>query len=212
MVYAQEQTNGKGQFTKNWMSEPGKNLTVSLLFYPKWLAVTDQFMLNQALTNGVHQFITSILMNHVSIKWPNDIYYKNDKIAGILIENTISGNSLNSVIVGIGINVNQTDFDKEIPNATSLCKITDQQYDLMLLLPLLCKYLEAAYLKLKSGYNPINDYTNYLYKRDEVCTFILQNGAKMSGKILGVSRIGQLIVKFESGERRFSNGEIRFEV
>ena len=151
VVYALSQRAGKGQRGKKWESEPFKNLTFSIVFYPSFLSAQEQFMLSKAVSLGICDYVSSVINKEAKIKWPNDIKVGNEKIAGILIENSIRNNEIMHSIVGIGLNVNQTGFGKNIPNPTSLKLITGKNIDLEVCLGDLCSYLEARYLQLKSG-------------------------------------------------------------
>jgi len=119
VIFAHYQTNGKGQFGKTWKSEKGKNLTFSIILYPNFLEAKRAYSLNQAVSLGLKDCIESQKIP-VSIKWPNDIYYHDKKLGGLLIENGLVGENINYSIIGIGLNVNQTTFSQEIPNPTSL--------------------------------------------------------------------------------------------
>ena len=134
-IAAHAQTAGRGQRGNHWESEPGKNLTFSLLIRPTQLVASRQFELSQIVAIAV----TNVLRRHLNtknvyIKWPNDIYYDDKKICGILIENTLTGSRVDYSIVGIGINVNQLKFVSDAPNPVSMALITGKQYDLDMLL------------------------------------------------------------------------------
>ena len=122
-VTAEEQTAGKGQAENSWHSEKGKNLLFSMVLYPEFLEVSKQFFLSKIISIALVNVLNKI-QKGFKIKWPNDIYYKDKKIAGILIENLLSADKINRSIVGIGININQENFPSEIPNPTSLTLIT----------------------------------------------------------------------------------------
>src|SRR5581483_6581831 len=111
IVRAVEQYAGKGQRGSSWLSAPGMNLTFSLLLEPKFLSLNNQFWLTKALALALAEFVASVLPNTlVSIKWPNDIYVNDCKIAGILVENILEKSTIKFCIAGIGINVNQDSF------------------------------------------------------------------------------------------------------
>ena len=116
IVIADEQTSGKGMDINIWESEPGKNLTFSIFFKPDFLRADQQFLLNKSISLGVYDFIKSLVTHQkVTIKWPNDIYVGDKKIAGILINNTIAGNELFYSVAGIGVNINQQKFPGSCP-------------------------------------------------------------------------------------------------
>ena len=129
VVCAREQTAGIGQRGNVWHSEPGKNLTFSLVLKPTFLPFEQQYMLTKTVSLGVADCLIPLLPvgQEVSIKWPNDIYIGMGKVCGILISNHVSGSSLSSSVVGIGLNVNQTAFPEWIPNPVSLKQVTGQE-------------------------------------------------------------------------------------
>lgn len=123
VVAAKYQRAGRGQGSNHWVSDPGKNLLFSILCHPTWLPVRDQFSLSKAIAVAIWDNLATYCKDGLSIKWPNDIYYNDKKLAGILIENTISGGHIENCIVGIGINVNQQEFPSSIPNPVSISQI-----------------------------------------------------------------------------------------
>lgn len=188
------QTLGRGQRQKQWESEDFSNLTFSLIYYPVFLSVSKQFQLSKAIALGVADFVKSTAkIEDVKIKWPNDIYVGNKKIAGILIENTVSGNKISSAVIGIGLNVNQTTFRQEIPNPVSLKMIAGKELDLENCFQKLCVSLEARYMQLKAGKeNVINEhYHKALYGLNEEREFIIDN-KNMIAEIIGVDDLGRL--------------------
>jgi len=135
VVVAREQTAGRGQRGNTWESEPGKNLTFSILLHPQWLEARRQFSISECVALS----IANVLQRHVpnrsiEVKWPNDIYVGNKKLCGILIENVLSGNRIVHSIAGIGINVNQQQWHSDAPNPVSLIELTDKTTDLDTLL------------------------------------------------------------------------------
>src|SRR5690606_10094291 len=130
----------------------GQNLTFSLLLKPSFLAIKNQFSLNMAISIALNNALQPLVGNGISIKWPNDIYYQNRKLGGILIENIISGQSFKSSIIGIGLNVNQQHFQPELKDrATSIYQILHKDVNLDELLAVICSQIESQYLKLKSN-------------------------------------------------------------
>ena len=120
-VMARVQTAGRGQRGNSWEAEPGMNITLSLLLRPEGIEPARQFIISQAVSLAIVEMLDSFIgADAVSIKWPNDIYVNDSKIAGILIENVISGSAISRSIVGVGLNVNQTEFLSDAPNPVSL--------------------------------------------------------------------------------------------
>lgn len=223
VIYSFKQLNGRGQRGNSWESEPNKNVALSLVLYPKFLTIEKQFLLTKITSLAVADLMAELLEESINpktwssgrkeirIKWPNDIYVNNQKIAGILIENTLKESSIHSSIVGIGINVNQIDFS--INSATSIAIITNREFELMNVLDRLCEFFEARYLQLKS--NKLegidNVYLERLYKLNEWANY---NSGETSfeGKIIGVSKIGKLQVELRGCEiKEFDLKEIGFQ-
>ncbi|MFN8287093.1 MAG: biotin--[acetyl-CoA-carboxylase] ligase [Chitinophagales bacterium] len=210
-IMAHNQTAGRGQMGNTWQTEPGKNLTVSFILYPDFLAADKQFYLNMAVSLAVKECCESVLPDEVEIKWPNDIYYGDKKLAGILIENTISGSSLSSSVIGIGLNVNQTQFDPSLPNPSSLMLETGKEFNVKTLFASLAVYLEKYYLQLRQSHFNFLDraYTEALYRYQQTHEF--RKGAQVfKGEINGVSKDGKLIIHSAGKELRFAFKEVEF--
>lgn len=223
VVVTPRQEQGRGQRGAGWESEPGKNLTLSILLQPSFLRPDEQFQLNKAVSLGVMEFVlhptprspqrgesqSSIFSPFggdkrgglVSIKWPNDIYTGNKKIAGILIENSVSGNKLQQSVVGIGINVNQEKFSASLPNPTSLKLISGKEFDLKQCLEELCSCIEARYLELRAGHTQRldADYLKHLYRFGELASYRYK-GEVLQASICGLTKTGKLILEKENGE------------
>jgi len=202
IIWAIEQTKGKGEGNNKWESETGKNLTVTIIFRPAFLLPGNQFYLLQIVALGVYDYL-NIYIDDVSIKWPNDLYVGGNKIAGILIENSIIGEKINYSIAGIGININQTKFPSSLENPISLKILTNVHYKLEESLDLLSLHVGKNYQLLKEGkFEEINRrYQSVLYKLGKVSAFHLQEETIL-GKIKGVADTGELLLELESGEIR----------
>ncbi len=205
------QVDGRGQIGNKWESEARKNLTFSIILYPTFLQIRDQFLLNQAISLAVLDFTINFTNNFVKVKWSNDIYVFNNKIAGILIQNTLSGSKISTSIVGIGLNINQTEF-QSAPNPTSLKLETAQDFDLNEMLNRLLWYIECRYLQLKAGRHDFlrQDYLQHLYRYAEDALYQRPDGTIFSGKITGISPIGQLLISHQKGEEAFGFKEVKF--
>jgi BirA family biotin operon repressor/biotin-[acetyl-CoA-carboxylase] ligase len=214
IIYTFEQNKGRGQRGNSWLSESSKNVALSLILHPSFLAVHEQFMLSKMVSLAVADLMAEMLPEHaaeVKIKWPNDVYITDKKIAGILIENTLSGNAIQSSVIGTGININQTDF-KELSSACSMRLVSGKEHDLMSVIEQLCVIIEARYLQLKANKHEQLDqmYLNRLYQLNEWKYYIAHN-ERFEGKITGVSAGGKLQVeKRNSGIREFDLKEIAF--
>ncbi|MBK6267181.1 biotin--[acetyl-CoA-carboxylase] ligase [Marivirga sp. S37H4] len=211
VVITENQTKGKGQRGNSWYSEPGKNLTFSVYLRPKFLKPSQQFDLNRIVSLALYDLLKKMCpMAKVYIKWPNDLYVNKKKITGILIENNINQHSIIQSIVGIGLNVNQT--DKLLETATSIKEISNVEYELNKVLSDVIMAIEHYYLMLRS-----NDarlirqlYEEKLYKKDVVAYYEDKNG-KFNGVIRGTEADGVLKIEDESGAlRRYQFKEIHF--
>lgn len=129
MVIAGRQTAGRGQRGNSWESEPGKNLTFTLYFVPAGVAPREQFAISEASALAVADFLEEAGIPAL-VKWPNDVYSGDSKIAGILIEHSLTGNAIIHSRIGIGLNVNQTEFVSDAPNPVSMRMLTGKTYDI----------------------------------------------------------------------------------
>jgi BirA family biotin operon repressor/biotin-[acetyl-CoA-carboxylase] ligase len=205
------QTAGKGQQGKRWESEKGKNLLFSVILYPSSVSPDNQFLISMIISLGICDFLHE-LVPLVKIKWPNDIYVYNDKIAGILIENSIIGETIESCIAGIGININQEKFSPDIPNPVSLRIITGKETDTGTSLEKLLNCLDKRYKQLLYGERePIRDeYVSMLYR---ACEWHLyrSDGIIFKGRIIGIKDSGCLkIEKEDKSVSEFSFKEVDY--
>ncbi len=194
IIIADYQTKGRGNAGNSWESESGKNLTFSIILKPHFLEPSLQFLLNKVIALGIYDFVSDKLnSSNVKIKWPNDIYVGNKKIAGTLIEHSIIGSQLEKSIVGIGININQTVFTSNAPNPISLSNITNAVYPLKDTLIQLMNFIFIRYQELKDKkIKQLDiDYLNQLYCLNEYKTYNYQ-GEKIKASIQGVNKFGQL--------------------
>src|SRR5688572_21618318 len=198
VVIAGNQTSGRGQRGNTWFSEPGKNLTFSILIKPSFLTVKNQFYLNMAFSLGLFDYLTKALGTGVKVKWPNDIYVNGKKICGILIENHIQAQHIQHSIVGIGLNVNQRQH--LVPTATSMNLENWKDYNLEEVLPKLLESLEIRFLQLRSqDFKKLNDdYLTSLYWRGEQHIFKSKDNT-FEGTILGIDETGKLEVETKVG-------------
>ncbi len=207
VIITNDQTRGRGQMGNSWESAPGENLTFSLILRPTFLSVNEQFRLTMAISLG----ILDVLKNYgpgFSVKWPNDIYYDDRKISGILIQNTLKGRQLDYSIVGIGLNVNQQRFIN--PTATSLGSIAGKQQDLQIIFETLISQLEARYLLLKNDFTPRlkKEYLQSMYQFGE--DHLYKSNEIFSGRIVDVRSSGELVIETSKGERDFRFKEVEF--
>lgn len=211
VIITDNQTAGRGQRGNIWEAKSGENLTFSLILKPNFLKASDQFQLNVAISLGVFDFLSEFIDDNLSVKWSNDIYHKNKKMGGILIENFLQGSHLIHSIIGIGLNINQIEFNNEI--ATSLRKITQNplKYDLSELLKKLLESIENKYLKIRN-----NDYAllkaRYLENlyRFNAYHYFKKNGQQFLGKIIGIDETGKLGIETDGQVIYFDFKEVEF--
>lgn len=209
VVLAAAQMAGRGQRGNSWEAEPDRNLTFSLVLKPNFLPAQQQFFLNMAVSLGVLELLQSCGAGPAAVKWPNDVYAGDKKVAGILIENSVSGTRLQHSVIGIGLNVNQLAFQHE--RAASLAQLTGRQYDLGRLLERLLEFLEKRYLELRNGqFDRLRyAYLQHLYRYQEFHWYEV-DGERRYGQIVGVDEHGRLAVQFHAGLEYFSFKEIKY--
>jgi BirA family biotin operon repressor/biotin-[acetyl-CoA-carboxylase] ligase len=212
VISARNQTIGRGQIGSLWESEPDKNLNLSVILYPTFLPIQQQFQLNQAISLGVRDFVAKYVQKLVKIKWSNDIYVNDNKICGILIQNTLKGVQIQSSIVGLGININQTDFLSNPPNPTSFKLETQRDFDLSEMKRTLCECLEPRYFQLKNRRHDelYLEYLSQLYRYQERALFQRPNGEAFMGMITGISDIGKLEIETSGKMEEFAIKEVKF--
>ncbi len=215
-VVANYQMRGRGQMGNGWSSEKDKNLLYSLLLYPKGIKANEQFILSRIASLAVKEVLDQFT-GDIRIKWPNDIYWGEKKIAGMLIENDLLRGEITRSVVGIGMNVNQRSFPAELPNPVSLWQITGMEYDRIQLLERFLKEFFALYRGLREGvreglYNTIaTAYMASLYRKDGYYWYEDHNG-RFQAIIQEVMPSGHLVLKtLNEGEvRRYAFKEVAY--
>jgi len=211
-IMAEYQQHGKGQRGTNWLSEFGINLLVSFLYYPRFLKPKEQFSLTAFASLAVAETIENFGAKKVAVKWPNDIFIGDSKVAGILIENFIRGDQILSSIIGIGININQSNFPAFPVRATSILLATGNTFDKNEVYEVLANNLEKYYLGLKKGNNEaiMKKYENKLFRKNEFHNYE-NNGNIFTGKITGVDGEGLLNIQIDKNKLlKFDFKEIKF--
>lgn len=218
VFFAHEQTAGKGQMGRRWTSEKDVNIAMSVVLRPEPLTISQQFRLSACIAVAVLEFLSRYAKDDVRIKWPNDIYWQDRKLAGILIENIIGSSQLSTgnwdwTVAGIGINVNQTVFSPDLPNPVSLKQITGKTFNTVQLAKSLCQDIHNCFAKLiQYGFDEIyKRYNENLYKLNQPAK-LRQKNATFQTTIKGVSETGELITHNNVLEQRFAFGEISWSV
>lgn len=205
------QSAGRGQMGNKWESESGKNLIFSIILYPTMIIPSEQFLISMVISLGINDFLKRY-SGISAIKWPNDIYVGNDKIAGILIENSIIGNEIKSTIAGIGLNINQLVFLSDAPNPVSLRMITGKEFDLELSFNQLLYDIDKRYKQLIAGdFSKIKkEYIMQLYRLNEWFNY-RDSGGAFKGRIISVNDEGRLKVEDCEGQiKMYSFKEVEF--
>jgi BirA family transcriptional regulator, biotin operon repressor / biotin---[acetyl-CoA-carboxylase] ligase len=214
--FAHEQVAGKGQRGKNWASQKGANIALSILVKPSNLPLEMQFQLSACAAVSVQELLAKYAGEETKIKWPNDLYWQDRKAGGILIESVIRGKegpaNWQWAIVGIGINVNQTSFPEDLPNPVSLKQITGKNFEPVLLATALHKIFLSNYdILITQGFDTIYDaYHTALYKKGQTVRFKKGN-RNFEGLVKQVTRQGKLVLQ-HAFEEEFDFGEIEWVI
>lgn len=205
------QTGGRGQRGNGWLSEKGKNLLFSIVLYPDTVKANEQFVISQTVSLAVADFLRKYT-DGITIKWPNDIYWQDKKVCGILIENTLEGDEIKESVCGIGINLNQESFDSSLPNPVSLKQITGEYYEQSIMLEEVRELLFSYYEQLRRGEMQIiaENYRDSLFRKTGYHLFN-DNTNDFIARIKDVASDGTLVLQTENGnERRFAFKEVRY--
>lgn len=218
MFFAYDQWAGKGQRGKSWTSTPGENIIVSTVLEPANLPITQQFALSAAVALACHDLFSHYAgLSDTAIKWPNDLYWRDRKAGGILIENTFKGDRWVYAIAGTGININQTQFPETARNPVSLKQITGRTFDAPTLARELGTFLELRYQELIKGNAGIllEEYNRRLYCREQRVR-LKKDQAIFETVVKGVTPAGELMTQDAVAppatglRRRFTHGEVEW--
>ena len=212
IIWAESQSAGRGQRGHSWQSTEGQNLTFSVVLEPAFLPAAEQFSLLQVVALAMVDALAEYDIE-ARIKWTNDIYVGDRKLVGILMEHKLQGTTLSRTIAGIGINVNQTEFDPALPNPTSMRLIRGKTFDREQVLESIFRHIMHRYDMLRRGLceGLHEDYHKRLYKLRERQTFTLPDGSRLEGEIRGVEPQGALKIATPQGEeRKFLFKEVEF--
>lgn len=209
--FAYEQTAGKGQFNKKWLTTKGENIILSLVVDTSAISLEKQFSLNMATALSAQQLFNNYATENTKIKWPNDIYWNDRKAAGILIENVIRGKNWQFAIIGVGININQTVFETGLSNPVSLKQVTGKTFDVVALAKQFCKILDVNFdLLMNKGESAIEEiYNNELYRLNEI-SFFKTGGQIFQGMIRSVDSFGHLVIEVDGIEKKFTTGSVEW--
>lgn len=207
-IIADYQTAGRGQVGNHWESEAGQNLLLSTIVRPGGIDVSRQFLLSMAVSLAVTDALSTVLppdaMPLLKIKWPNDIYVADGKMVGILVENRLRGREIADVIVGAGINVNQTVFRSDAPNPISVKNLKGSDSDVLALAGAMLRSLRARVEQLVDGGEAdlVRDYMAKLYRADGGLHPFADSQGRFRGRIISVATDGRLTLETEGGDRR----------
>lgn len=202
VVVADFQTSGRGQRGNSWESDSGKNLLFSIVIFPEFLEARRQFLISQIISLAIKEELDTYTTD-ISIKWPNDIYWKEKKICGMLIENDLMGRNISQSIAGIGININQETFHSFAPNPVSLRQITGKEFDLFEILKSIVLRIQSYYSLLKKGNTEsiVCQYEMSLFRKEGMHRFKDTNGEFLA-RIICVEPEGRLILEDEILNKR----------
>ena len=212
VVTAEYQTKGKGQFSNKWISEEGKNLTFSILVKFEKLSTDYQFYLNYSVSIAIYNVLKYYISERITVKWPNDILSANKKICGILIKCVLKNTHVNHAIIGVGLNVNQTEFPSEF-SATSIKNIIGHDVDRDELLQKILLEMQYQFILInRQRFDEIKQqYESILYRKGTPSMFVDVENNKFLGKITGISLKGKLQVELDDESvKEFDLKEIRF--
>jgi BirA family biotin operon repressor/biotin-[acetyl-CoA-carboxylase] ligase len=209
--FAHEQTSGKGQMGKKWITEPSSNIIMSCVVATTRFGIQYQFGFNLLVALACYDFFSFYAGSSTSIKWPNDIYWNDRKAGGILIENIIRGKDWKWAVIGIGININQTKFSDDLINPVSLKQILNKEFNPIDLSKHLCKCLQKRLLDVVVAdfKATLDEYNNILYKKNQLVNLKFLNNNYFC-EIINVNELGELVVKIDSESKVLKFGDVEW--
>ena len=210
VVVSKHQTKGRGRNGNNWLNKPSLNLAFSIYKRFSDFEIDKKFMLNVISSISVYETLKKYNLLDLTIKWPNDIMTADKKISGILIENNLRGNRIKHSVIGIGININQSEF-KNLPNATSIFIETGKLSSVETIAQELQKTLEKNFDELKTNEHEIlNIYNNLLYRKNEISNFSSNSIGNFQGEIIRVDKNGEITIsELNQQLSKYSESEIK---
>lgn len=212
VLIVDKQTGGRGQRGNTWVSNPGKNLTFSLMLRTQNVNAIDAFHISMIVSVAIQRALTALLGATVEVKWPNDIYVHDRKIAGILIENSLEGSRVTHSVVGIGLNVNQHRFPTDIPNPISICRVCGHPVNLDTVLTAVLDSINKSMDRHHRDPQPellTALYNSVLWRRKGVHEWVDANGQVFKASIRSVEADGTLVLDAEGTIRRFAFKEVQ---
>lgn len=212
VIWSEHQTSGRGQRGHTWHSTEGENLTFSVVLHPTFLPIAEQFLLSEVVALALVDAMAEYGIE-CRIKWTNDIYARDSKLVGVLIEHSLSGDTLARTIVGVGLNVNQTEFPSDLPNPTSMALQRNTTFEREEVLRCFMRKLEDWYDVLSSGDKQLVEcsYVSRMYHLSEEHPYMLPSGEIVRASIRGVKPSGELRLEYPDGTlREYAFKEIEF--
>ncbi len=200
VIWSEHQTEGRGQRGHSWHSTEGENLTFSVVLHPTFLPIVEQFLLSEVVALALVDAMAEYGIE-CRIKWTNDIYARDSKLVGVLIEHSLAGDTLARTIVGIGLNVNQTEFPSDLPNPTSMALERNATFEREEVLCCFMRKLQEWYDVLSSGNKQLveSTYVSRMYHLLEEHPYMLPSGEVVRARIRGVRPSGELILEHDNG-------------
>lgn len=211
VVTTEFQSAGRGQGSNSWESERGKNLLFSILCHPVWVPVRSQFIISECVALAIRDTLAEHA-DHFTVKWPNDIYWKDKKICGILIENRLSGGGIKDCVIGVGVNINQLEFRSDAPNPVSLSRIVGHDFERKALLDDIVRRFDENLKAIENGnYGDImTRYLTHLYRSSGFHPYRDSDG-EFEGALVTVEEDGHLVLRDRDGViRSYAFKEVEF--
>jgi len=208
-LLAKEQTEGKGQLGRSWYADAGSHLAMSVILIPQNLTAIELPLTGMKVSLGIVRALKQLDVNlDPQIKWPNDIYVNEKKLAGILLENALAGNKIQHIIIGIGMNVNERIFPDDLPNPISLFMATGQQYDLYEMAQLIRMHVMETVENCDLYWK--QEYDECIFGRHSIRKFD-RLGQQIEGIVMGVDEQGRILLKIKDGSiQSFFSHEIKW--
>lgn len=214
VITAQYQQQGRGQIGREWFGSPGQNLAYTAIMYPEHITAEMALHCLMALSVSVLRAVQEVFrLDHLSLKWPNDLYWRDKKLGGMLIQSSLSGRNVQHLIFGVGINVNEREFPAQLQNPVSLLQILGRQSDPGTLILTLNEQLDQAYQWIRNGawQKIMEEYHAVLFGKGQRRSFVdLRTGETFSGEVSGVDESGRLCVDTDAGSKYFNMRELKW--